>query len=60
MEKITAIRYYKNPGEFVVTTKDPAGKTSKTHANHLTDDEKAWAKNSRYFFDSDACACWIN
>ena len=61
MENITAIRYYKNNGEFVITTRNSiTGDTTKTYANHLKENEQAWAKNSKHFFESESCACWMN
>lgn len=61
MEIITAIRYFKNNGEFVVTTRnDNTGKTSKTHSNNLTENERNFANNSKHFFEDEICACWIN
>lgn len=61
MEKITAIRLFKNEGEYVVTRRDAnTGKTFKTYANRLNDREKAWAKSSKYFFEDATCACWMN
>lgn len=58
---ITAIRYFKNNGEFVITTRNAiTGKTSKTYANNLTDKEKNWAKISKHCFETEKCVCWVN
>lgn len=60
MGTITSIRYLKNNGEFVITTRTVTGKTTKTYANSLSDNEKLWAKSSKYFFEDEYCACWVN
>ena len=60
-EKIVAIRYLKQSGEFVVTTRnDVTWKIRKTYANNLTDEERAWAKESKHHFEDVMSACWIN
>lgn len=59
--KIIAIRYLKQAGEYVITTKDEAtGKTSKTYANNLTSDEKAWVEASEHSFEDSMSVCWVN
>ena len=61
MTTITAIRYFKETGEFVVTERDNVtGKTSKTFSNHLTAKEREWAKLSKNFFETEICVCWMN
>ena len=58
---ITAIRYFKKSGEFVVTERNAnTGKTSKIHTNTLSENEKSWAKDSKYFFEDETCVCWMN
>ena len=59
--KIVAIRYLKQAGEYVITTKDEAAsKTSKTYANNLTSDEKAFAEASQHRFEDSMSVCWAN
>jgi hypothetical protein len=59
--KITAIRYLKESGEFIVAERNAdTGKTFKTYSNTLNEDEKFWAKNSKRFFEDKTCACWMN
>lgn len=59
--KITAIRYFKESGEFVVTERiADTGKTIKTYCNTLSEKEMFWAKNSNRFFEDKTCACWMN
>lgn len=58
---ITAIRYFKKSDEFVITTRnDNTGRISKTHSNHLTNDEKTWARASKYYFEDETCVCWMS
>ena len=61
MTTITAIRYFKKTGEFVVTEKDAVtGKTYKTYSNNLTDRERNWAQSSKDCFETETCVCWMN
>lgn len=58
---ITSVRYFKKSGEYVVTTMSSiTGKRSKTYANSLTDNERAFAKSSKHYFEDETCACWVN
>lgn len=58
---IEVIRYYKKSGEFVINEKDAiTGKRSKTYANNLTEKEREWAKTTKYYFEDEGCACWMN
>ena len=60
-ENIVAIRYLKETGEFVVTTRnDTSGKTYKTYANNLTNNEITWAKESKHCFEDAMSICWTN
>lgn len=61
MDIITAVRYYKKEGEYIITYRNTnTGKSSKLHANHLNDQEKIFAKSSKYFFDDEKLVCWTN
>lgn len=61
IEIITSVRYMKKQGEFVITKRIAGtGKTIKTYANNLTDNEKVFAKSSKYFFEDDICVAWVN
>lgn len=61
MTTITAIRYFKKNGEFVITERNTiTGKTSKTYATNLTDNERKWAKSSKDCFETETCVCWMN
>lgn len=59
--KIAAIRYLKKSGEFVITERNAdTGKTFKVYSNTLNETEKSWARNSKWFFEDETCACWVN
>ena len=61
MTTITAIRYFKKTGEFVVTERNSVtAKTSKTYSNNLTDKEREWAKSCKDCFETENCVCWMN
>lgn len=61
IETITAVRYMKKQGEYIITTQNAnTGETSKTHANSLTDNEIIFAKASKYCFEDDVCVVWVN
>lgn len=61
MTSITAIRYFKKAGEFVITERDTVtGKTTKTYSNNLTKNEREWAKSSKDCFETEICICWMN
>ena len=61
VEYIVAIRYLKQPGEFVVTTRNrTTGKQSNTYANNLTENERTWAKESNRCFEDAMSICWVN
>ena len=58
---VTAIRYFKSSGEYIVTERNTiTGKTSKTYSNTLTKNERIFVENSRFFFEDESCACWMN
>lgn len=60
-ENIVGVRYLKQSGEFVITTRNcTTGKTSTTYANTLTDVERDWVKNSKQCFDDAMSFCWTN
>jgi hypothetical protein len=61
MEIITAIRYLKKHGEYVITKRIAnTGKTIKTYANSLTDNERLFVESSKHYFEDENCACWTN
>ena len=61
IENITAVRYMKKHGEYVITTRNAiTGKSSKTYANSLTENERVFAKYSKYCFEDDICVAWVN
>ena len=61
IEIITAVRYMKNQGEYVITKRiADTGKTIKTYANNLTDNERIFAKSCKYCFEDDVCVAWVN
>ena len=61
IEIITAVRYMKKHGEYVITARNAnTGKTSKTYANSLTENEIVFAKSSKYCFEDDICVAWVN
>ena len=61
IEIITAVRYMKKRGEYVITTRNAnTGKTFKTYANSLTENERFFAKSSKYCFEDDICVAWVN
>ncbi len=58
---ITAIRYNKKTAEYVITNRSSVtGKTSKTYANHLTENETIFARSSKNRFEDETCVCWTN
>jgi hypothetical protein len=60
-ENIVAIRYLKETGEFVITTRnETTGKQSKTYTNNLTNTERTWAKESKHCFEDPMSICWTN
>ena len=61
IEIITAVRYMKKQGEYVITTRNAStGKTSKTYSNSLNENERVFAKSSKYCFEDDICVAWVN
>ena len=51
----------KKQGEYVITTRNAnTGKTSKAYANSLTENERVFAKSSKYCFEDDICVAWVN
>ena len=61
IEIITAVRYMKKQGEYVITTRNAnTGKTKKEKANTLTENERELAKSSKYCFEDDICVAWVN
>lgn len=59
MEAITAIKYSKQSGEYCIKRRDAeTGKQSCTYANHLTEDEIAFAKSSDFTEDKFS-AQWV-
>lgn len=61
IEIITAVRYMKKQGEYVITKRNAStGKTSKTYANSLTENERIFAKSSKYCFEDEICVAWVN
>lgn len=61
IEIITAVRYMKKQGEYVITTRNAnTGKASKTYSNSLNENERVFAKSSKYCFEDDICVAWVN
>lgn len=59
VEKIIAIHYLKQDGEYIVTTRNECtGKRSKNFANRLTAKEKEFTQQAKHKFEDSISKYW--
>ena len=58
---ITAVRYMKKKGKYVIFTRsESTGKTARTYANSLTENDRVIVRSSNDCFEDDICVDWVN